>query len=232
MANQLKPGKLIVIEGASDGVGKTTQLNMLKTHLKQDGFHITDHHFPTYYSYQGKGVEKYLSGDYGNPADLSPYFVNNLYANDRAITWHTKLQSAYQKGRILLLDRYTTSSLIYQSAFFEDEAEKVAFLDYISDYEYNKLGIKMPNQVIFLYAPLKAINTLRQKRTDNSGIANDIHERDLDLLAKAYDNSMFVAKYFNWTLINCADKTGSLRTPEDIHVEIYQKLQTILTKEK
>lgn len=227
-----KAGKVIVIEGASDGIGKTTQNNLLKEHLKRDNITFTSHHFPTYYSYQGKPVEKYLAGDYGKPAELSPYFVNSLYANDRAITWHMKLQPAYQKGHLILLDRYTTSSLIYQSAFFENQDEKIQFLDFIADYEYHKLGTKSPDQVIFLYAPLEAVTHLREERKNNLGVSHDVHERDLELLAKVYDNSMFVAKYFNWTLVNCWASGDTMRTPEDIHAEIYQKLQPVIQELK
>lgn len=221
-----KRGKLIVIEGASDGIGKTTQYNLLQNHLKTDGAKITTHHFPTYYSYQGKAVEMYLAGKYGKPENLSPYFINNLYATDRAITWQTKLKSAYEKGHIILLDRYTTSSLIYQSALLKSVREKKAFLNYVVDFEYQKLGIKQPDTVIFLYAPLELVNQMRAARKVNEGnITNDIHEHDLSYLRKVYDNSMFVAEHLGWTMINCADGAGnSMRTPEDIHQEIYQKI--------
>ena len=43
-------GKLIVIEGACDGIGKTTQYNLLYEHLKKDNeeiliiiFHLMEH---------------------------------------------------------------------------------------------------------------------------------------------------------------------------------------------
>ena len=48
-----------------------------------------------------------------------------------------------------MLDRYTTSSVIYQSALIEDIELKKAFIDYITDFEYNKIGIKEPDKVIF-----------------------------------------------------------------------------------
>lgn len=222
-----KHGKLIVIEGASDGIGKTTQYNLLQEHLKSDGAKITTHHFPTYYAYQGKAVEMYLAGKYGKPENLSPYFINNLYATDRAITWQIKLKAAYEKGNTILLDRYTTSSLIYQSALFSTAKEKKAFLDYVSDFEYHKLGIKEPDTVIFLYAPLNLVNAMRSARKENEGnITNDIHEHDLAYLKKVYDNSMFVAKHLGWTMINCANATGDqMRTPADIHAEIYRQLK-------
>lgn len=38
--------KLIVIEGACDGVGKTTQYALLKQSLIKDGYIVNTHHFP------------------------------------------------------------------------------------------------------------------------------------------------------------------------------------------
>ena len=86
-------GKIIVVEGACDGIGKTTQYSMLCDRLKSNGEVIANHHFPSYETYHGAPVEKYLKGEFGNVKDLSPYFVNGLYAMDRAITWQTKLKS-------------------------------------------------------------------------------------------------------------------------------------------
>ncbi len=221
-----KRGKLIIIEGASDGIGKTTQYNLLQDHLKADGHKIATHHFPTYYAYQGKPVEMYLAGKYGKPEELSPYFINSLYALDRAITWQIKLQREYQKGRTILLDRYTTSSLIYQSATIEKMSEKKRFLDYVIDFEYHKLGIGQPDSIIFLHAPLELVNQMRNARQDNPGITNDIHESNLEFMRKVYDNAMFVAEYLGWNMINCANQSGTkMRSPEDIHAEIYHRLK-------
>lgn len=218
-------GQLIVIEGASDGIGKSTQLELLQKHLEADGISIVTHHFPTYSSYQGKSVEEYLSGHYGTPAELSPYFINSLYAHDRAITWHTKLKSAYADGHTILLDRYTTSSLIYQSALITEQTEKRRFIDYVIDFEYHKLGIRQPDQVIFLQAPLDLINQLRRARTENAGnIVDDVYERDQELLRRIYENAIFVANYLHWTCIDCATADGkNIRTPAEIHQDIYNK---------
>lgn len=227
----VKLGKLIVIEGASDGIGKTTQIEKLQEHLIKDGAKIATHHFPTYYSYQGKGVEKYLAGEYGDPSELSPYFINNLYAYDRAVTWRIKLKELYNKGRTILLDRYTTSSLIYQSALIENKQAKREFLDYVIDFEYNKLGIQQPDCVIFLHAPLELVNKMRQARLANEGVTNDIHERNLDFLQKVYDNAMYVADYLGWTKINCAAADGKkMRSIDAIHKDVYQALTQLENK--
>lgn len=212
-------GKLIVIEGACDGIGKSTQYEMLKKRLKDDGYNIVCHHFPSYGEYQGALVEKYLKGEYGNIRDLSPYFVNNLYALDRAITWNTSLKNEYDDN-IILLDRYTTSSLIYQSALIDDVEEKKKFIDYVVDFEYEKLGIKEPDLVIFLSAPFDIIENLRNMRKSNDGIVNDIHEKDREFMRKVYDNALFVSKYLNFSVVNCC-KNNCMRSIEDISNDVY-----------
>ena len=217
----MKKGRLIVIEGASDGIGKTTQYNLLKEKLISEDSHITSHHFPSYDTYQGKPVEEYLKGNFGNPDNLSPYFINSLYAIDRAITWHTSLKESFEKGDIILLDRYTTSSLIYQSALIEDEEEKKKFIDYVIDFEYEKLGIKKPDSVIFLSATFEVVNEMRRKRKLEKGeaVEGDIHENNLEFLKKVYDSAIFVAKYLNWDIIDCSDG-NKMKSPEEIPEEI------------
>ena len=97
-------GKLIVIEGSCDGVGKSTQYKLLIDRLiNEKEYDITSHHFPSYGTYQGRPVEEYLKGNFGNHSELSPYFVNSLYAQDRAITWVTGLKSEYDKGKLIVL---------------------------------------------------------------------------------------------------------------------------------
>ena len=217
--------KLIVMEGACDGIGKTTQFNLLRERLVNEGKNVVSHHFPSYNTYQGVPVEKYLNGEYGSPKELSPYFINSLYALDRAITWNKDLKEKYENNNTILLDRYTTSSIIYQSSLIEDIEERKQFIDYVCDFEYKKLQIKEPDQVIFLYAPFDVVTKLRNKRKTNEGIINDIHERDLTFMKKVYDNAMFVAEYLNWDMVNCStnDEMDSI---ENIHKKVYQKVKS------
>ena len=214
-------GKLIVVEGACDGIGKTTQFELLKEHLINDGKEVYSHHFPTYNSIQGRPVEEYLAGNYGKPSQLSPYFINTLYAEDRAITWNSELKERFEYGNVIVLDRYTTSSLIYQAALIEDIEDKKQFIDYVCDFEYNKLGIKKPDHVIFLHAPFDLVTEMRKNRKENEGLKNDIHEADLDFMHKVYENAMFVADYLSWDKVNCS-KDDKMRSIEDIHEEVYQ----------
>ena len=217
----MKKCKLIVVEGACDGIGKTTQYKMLCDHFKDDGISVVNHHFPSYGTLEGALVERYLKGEFGEVSKLSPYFVNSLYAVDRAVTWNTNLGKLYEDENTIILDRYTTSSLIYQSALIDDVDEKKKFIDYVSDFEYNKIGIKKPDNVIFLSAPFELVTKLRMDRKENEGIISDIHEDNLDFMKKVYDNALFVANYLSWNVIDCSNN-GGMRDILDIHNEIYR----------
>ena len=222
----MNKGKLIVVEGACDGIGKSTQFALLKEKLVSDGDVVINHHFPTYEAVQGEFATNYLKGEYGNPNELSPYFINNLYALDRSITWQTKLKKAYEEGKTILLDRYTTSSLIYQSCLIENEEEKKAFIDWVVDYEYNKLGIPKPDLVIFLTADFESVMKLKKARKQNDGVSNDIHERNDEFMNKVYESALFVADYLGWNYIYC-DNNGNMRSIEDIHEEAYKLVKSL-----
>ena len=215
-------GKLIVIEGACDGIGKTTQYNLLNEYLKNNGYDIINYHFPSHGQYQEKGVENYLAGNFGNIKDLSPYFINSLYAIDRFITWHSNLKKEYDAGKTIVLDRYTTSSLFYQSALIEDIEEKKKFINWVEDFEYNKNGIAKPDVVIFLKADFDLVVQMMHTRADD-GTHNDIHEKDLTFMKKVYDNALFVADYLNWQIIECS-YDNKMKSIEEIHEEIIKVL--------
>ena len=212
---------LIVIEGVSDGVGKTTQIKELYNKLISDGKEVIYHHFPSYGKPSAFLIEEYLKGNLGKREDIGPYAVSSFYAMDRFYTYHNELKSVLDEGKIVLLDRYTTSNLIYQGALFEEGKDE--FLNYICDYEYNKLGLKKPDLVIFLKLDRDFANTLRKNR-NYDGIDGDINEKDQNFLDKVYDNSLYVADKYNFKIIECSKK-GKLRSIGDISSEIYDVIK-------
>ena len=218
----MKKGKIIVIEGACDGIGKTTQFELLKERLEKEGKVVT-HHFPSYNTIQGKLVEEYLSGNLGDKSNISPYIVHDLYAIDRAITWNKVLKEEYENGSIILLDRYTTSSEFYQSVFMDNKEE---FINFVEDYEYNKLMIGKPDLVIFLNAPFDVVTRFRSERKENEGIKNDIHEKDIDFMKKVYDNGQMVSKYLNWSIIDVSEG-NNFKDKKEIHEEIYNLVKKL-----
>ncbi len=99
--------------------------------------------------------------------------------------------------------------------------QKKRFIDYVTDFEYNKIGIKEPDNVIFLYAPFDLVTEIRNARKQNEGIANDIHESDLSFMRKVYQSSMFLADYLSWDKVECNDG-NKMKKIDDIHEEIYE----------
>ena len=224
-------GKIIVIEGASDGIGKTTQFGLLKARLENNGNEVVNHHFPSYDTYHGEPVVKYLQGDLGKIENLSPYMVNSLYAVDRAVVWNKHLREQWQKGKIVLLDRYTTSSLIYQSALITDPEEKRDFIDYVCEFEYEKIGIGKPDDVIFLHAPFDLVTEMRNARKMNAGVTNDIHESDLEFMKKVYESAMFVADYLGWSAVQC-NNGNRMRSIDEIHEDVYKLVLRNINEKK
>ena len=218
-------GKLIVIEGVSDGVGKTTQVKELYNKLIKEGNEVVYYHFPSYGSVGASLVEEYLKGNLDKRDDIGPYAISSFFAMDRFYAYHNELKDALDSGKIVLLDRYTTSNLIYQGSLFERE-KKEEFLDYISDYEYNKLGLKKPDLVIFLKLDKSIAKELRKNR-DTDGVEGDINEKDNVFLDKVYDNSLYVADKYNFKIIECS-KDGVLRSIDDISGEIYSIVEGII----
>ena len=215
----MKKGKLIVIEGACDGIGKSTQFDMLKDRLAKE-YKIVTHHFPSYGTKQASDVEKYLNGEYGDIDSLDPYFINKIYAYDRKVTWDEELKDKYNDNYVILLDRYTTSSIIYQSCLMNKE-DKIKFIDDVYKYEFEELKIAKPDKVIFLTAPYDLIKEFRSKR--NNKLKEDIHESNNDFLKKVYDNASFIANYLGWDIVNCSNENNdNFRGIKDINDEIYK----------
>ena len=75
--------------------------------------------------------------------------------------------------------------------------------------------------VIFLYAPFELSRRLKDNRKNNDGIKNDIYESDLKFMKLVSDTSIYIAKKYNWSFIDCT-KDNEMRSIEDIHEEIYK----------
>ncbi len=225
----MEKGFMIVVEGSCDGSGKSTQYAKLMDSLTKMGYSVFSHKFPSYGEPSGALVEEYLNGKFGLTGKLNPYIINSFYAADRGCVWANKLKKIYEEGNILLLDRYTTSSLIYQSAVIEDKEERWKFIEFVNDYEYNKIGIAKPDMVIFLHVPFDVAAELRSKRKNNDGVSNDIHERDLVYMRKVYNNSCEIADRLNWDIIECTEN-NEMKLREEIHVEVLHKVLAKIKK--
>ena len=96
------PGKLIVIEG-TDGVGRTTQINLLKPWLEQQG-HAVLVTGMTRSTLAGKGIKRAKEGN-----TLGWITLSLFYATDFADRLESEIVPALRAGFVVLTDRYTYS---------------------------------------------------------------------------------------------------------------------------
>ena len=224
----MKNYKLVVIEGV-DSSGKQTQTERLYERLVSESKRVEKIVFPNYDSDTSSLVKMYLGGEFGSrPEDVNPYTASAFFAVDRVgsirSVWKKKLDGA----DIVIADRYVTSNMIHQASKIADENERNIFLDWVYDFEYNKLEIPRPDLIIFLDMPVKYAMVLMANRpnkiTDES--QKDIHESDEGYLQKSYDNAVSVAEKYSWNRISCV-KDGKIRTIEDISQEIYELVKNL-----
>lgn len=222
-------GKLIIIESGSDASGKATQTKKLYDRLVSEGYNVKKVEYPNYDSETSTLVKMYLRGDFGkNPSDVDAYVASTFYAVDRYASFKTEWEEFYNKGGIILADRYTTSNMVHQASKME-ESERDKYLDWLFDYEFNMYKIPKPDAVIFLDVPVDFSKNLMKDR-DNKFTGEkekDIHEKDLEYLKKCYENSLYIADKYDWKKIECI-KDNSLRSIESIHEEIYENIKGII----
>jgi dTMP kinase len=95
-------GKLIVIEG-TDGVGRTTQINLLKPWLEQQGRAVLDTGI-TRSELAGKGIKQAKEGH-----TLGRVTLSLFYATDFADRLEHQIVPALRAGFVVLTDRYIYS---------------------------------------------------------------------------------------------------------------------------
>lgn len=120
-------GLFITFEGA-DGCGKTTQMNLLKDYLQDNGFDIVVTREPG-----GKGLgenlrEILLNYD-GVVSDRCEAF---LYLADRAQNVDITVRPAVEAGKIVLCDRHIDSSVAYQGYGRMQDIEKIKELNHLA----------------------------------------------------------------------------------------------------
>lgn len=102
-------GLFITFEGV-DGVGKTTQVELLRGYLEQKGRHVVVTREPGGTELGTKIRELLLHG-----GQVAPRAEALLYAADRAHHVATKIRPALEAGDVVISDRYIDSSLAYQA---------------------------------------------------------------------------------------------------------------------
>jgi len=219
-------GKLIVIEG-TDGSGKSTQFKLLTSRLEAENHAFQKLVFPQYAEPSSALIRMYLGGEFGTkPSDVNAYAASAFYAVDRYASYKKVWGQWYENGGLIVSDRYTTSNAVHQASKEPPENQQ-AFLKWLYDFEYDKLGLPAPDLVIYLDVPTDFTEAMMRRREADTNTKADIHEQDMTYLATCRRTGKAAAEYYGWTVIQCV-RDGKMRSIEDIHEEIYSHIKACL----
>ena len=205
----MKKGKLIVIDGL-DGSGKSTQLELVQKKLEDMGVPVKPISFPDYESPSSALVKMYLNGEFSdNPEDINAYAASSFYAVDRYASYMKYWKEDYFSGKLILAARYVSSNAIHQMVKL-DESEYDRYLQWLYDYEYEKLGLPRADKVIFLDMPTNISQKLLSKRYNGDESRKDIHEAHVSYLENCRKTALYAANRLDWTVIQCSDGENPL----------------------
>ena len=222
-------GRLIVIEGL-DGCGKSTQLRLLAARLQDEGVKVKTVSFPDYDAPSCAPVKMYLAGAFGTrPGDVNPYAASSFYAVDRFSSYKRNWEEFYKDGGVVVCGRYVTSNAVHQCSKLP-EGEMHAFMDWLADYEYDRIGIPRPDLVVYLDMPNEFSSALMESRYGGDESKKDIHEKDEKYRAACRKSAEFAAKKWGWVKVNCV-KDQKVRDRGDIAEEIYGLVSKFLMGE-
>lgn len=170
----------ITFEGI-DGVGKSTQLDLLEQWLISQGKEVVRTLEPGG-TELGQEIRHLLLHRKG---DVSPRSEALLYAADRAHHVATKIRPALSEGKVVLSDRYFDSSVAYQGAARELDVNQVRE---ISLWAIDNL---LPDLTILL--DLTAEQAM-QRRTKTGVEPDRLEQEKVDFFERARDEYLKLAR--------------------------------------
>ena len=206
----MSPGLFISIEGI-DGVGKSTQSDLLEEFLASQGQTVV-RTFEPGGTELGQEIRHLLLHRKG---DVAPRAEALLYAADRAHHVATKIRPALDRGEVVLTDRYLDSSVAYQGVGRALKAEDVRA---ISMFAVEGL---LPNLTILLDLEASEAAT----RRNQTGEAPDRLEREkvefFEAVRQAY-LAMAKSEPTRWLVIDAR------QTVAEMHAQIRTRVSQLL----
>lgn len=190
-----KRSKLIVIEGI-DGAGIETQGKLLFDYFKKQKIAVERLYYPSYSQPIGKLIHQYLHKKYDFPVDVQFLLYLADFIKDK-----DKIQKWLKEGKIVLCDRYFTSTLAYQilQGFSLEKALKVAKI----------FGLPKPDLAVYLKVSVKT--SIKRKLKEKRSL--DRNEANKDLLVKVgrvYEELIKKKVFCKWKMIDGEDSMESV----------------------
>lgn len=197
----LQKGCLIVFEGI-DGAGKSTQLQLLASHLAQQGFDVISTKEPTNGSY-GKKIRQL----YSDRQQMSAGQELALFVEDRREHVETLIGPGLETNKIILCDRYVLSTIAYQGAAGADPQE-IAHM--------NAFAPRPDLAFIFEADPQSSTRRITEQRGDS---LNDFEQ--LETLQR-------VAAHFSAMQQSYIRRIDALQPIDTIHGEVVSHVEELI----
>jgi dTMP kinase len=222
-------GQLIVIDG-TDGSGKKTQSKLLIEHFKKEGRSAIYFDFPRHGMPSAAMVDEYLNGAFGSAGEVNPYAASIFYAIDRFAA-APEIRKVLADGDIAVCDRYVSANMGHQAGKIHDLEKREKYLEWLENLEFGPIfNIPRPDINILLYVPTIIGQQLVDKKDQRKYLGEkkrDIHEDDKTHLDDAASAFLYVAKKYNWIVIQCAPNNVMLSI-EEIHEMIWDKVKHLV----
>lgn len=196
------PGMFITVEGP-DGSGKTTQLQLLESYLRMQGYEVVVTREPGGTTVGNRIREVLLSPD---NHEMVPRVEMMLYAASRAQNVDQVILPALERGAIVLCDRFVDASIAYQGYGLGYDLEQIMEVN-----RFATKGVTPDLTFLFDLSPEAA-----KLRMTNRGQLDRIESRDESFHRRVYEGFMQLLTEYPERMIRI-DSKGTI---EDIHDEI------------
>jgi dTMP kinase len=206
---------------------KNSQFEMFSEFLQLKKRAFTTYDFPRYYdNFWGGMVGRMLSGEFGEHID--PYLRSIFYLLDQAEA-SKSIKKDLKEGKIVICNRFITSSYIFQTGMFKNKEEKDRYVSWLEEAGYKQLGIVKPDVVLALYVKPEIAQELILKKNARGYLkeaSKDINEKNLQIQINAGQEMLrFCKERENWHLVDCMDGNKIMSQEE-----IAAKIRLILTE--
>ena len=108
------------------------------------------------------------------------------------------------------------------------ESEQPAFFSWLTDLEFDKMGLPQPDLVIYLDVDLELSLERMKRRQEKTHTVGDIHETDEEYLRLCLETADRACGHFGWTRVGCRNPDGTERDIDEKSLEVYDLVMRAL----
>ncbi len=200
-------GKFIVLEGI-DGAGGETQSKILFERLTKEGFDVVLLRYPDREGEIGKLIYKHLE----KREIFPPEALALLYIADK-LKDKKKILKLLEEGKIVIADRYFTSTLVYQHVQGIDQSKIL------------KIGeiFELPKPDIAILIKISPETSMKRKKLEKGDLDN--FEKNMEFMKKVSETYEITARnnvFCKWEIID------GEKSIEEVSQDIWRIVKSIL----